>query len=167
MTKKDVGSKALYGTIAIGLAILLTQSKTAEGGSSASTSASALATVIASISISKNRDLVFGEAAPGDSAKTVAPAESASAEFSVTGQPNKSYSISLPGNIDMVKSGGSSSNPDQVISVSSFASNPSGSGNLGAGGSQTLNVGASRAAIRATQETGSYAGSFTLTVTYQ
>jgi hypothetical protein len=94
----------------------------------------------------------------------VAPA--AGASFSIGGAPNAAFSITIPsGTITMTTGGGATL--DQQISVSNFTSSPSGSGTLNAAGAATVNVGATRAAIRGTQASGTYTGTFTVTVAYQ
>ncbi len=137
----------------------------------ASTTANATQVVIAAIAISKVSDLDFGTGIQGDAALPVAPGSSenaSNASFSVTGNPNATYTIDLPADstIKMITGGGGSANTE--INVDSFVSNPAEGtgGTLSAGGSQTLFVGATRAALLATQTPGSYTGSFTVTVAY-
>lgn len=160
-----------YSITLISISILLVCSLRTSvwAASSAQTSANATATVIASIGISKTDDLAFGNAAQGDNSLTIDPATQPgpSATFTVTGQANTAYDITLPsdGTIIMITDDGGVD--DEKINVNSFTSNPSGSGNTGAGGSQTLNVGATRAAISASQVAGSYTASFNVTVAYQ
>ena len=131
-------------------------------GSTASAPANATATVLASIAITKTRDLAFGSGVPGDGAKLVAASDpTASASFNVTGAASKAYNITLPaGSINM-------SNGAATIGVSAFTSSPATSGVLSGAGAQTITVGATRAALSPTQAPGSYSGSFTVTVTYQ
>ena len=143
--------------------------KQANAASSDNTTADATCTVIASISITKTQDLQFGNASQSDVAKTVDPAADTtnSAAFTVAGQASTAYDITLPADATITMITGAGGTADEQIDVDSFASSPSGSGNTGAGGSQTLYVGATRAAILATQTAGSYTASFTVTVAYQ
>lgn len=136
----------------------------AHAGSSASASASATAIVLTSIAITKTRDLSFGVGAQGDAAKVIAPTDAAnSARFNVTGSANAAYNITLPANGTVNLTNGAN-----TIAVSAFTSNPGVSaGQLSAAGSQVLSIGATRAALSATQAPGTYTGSFTVTVTYQ
>lgn len=137
----------------------------------ASVNANANQTVTAAIAIAKVSDLEFGSAAQGDAAKTVAPGSSENAEnasFTVTGQASTAYTITLPadGVVKMITAGGGSANTE--INVNSFVSNPAAGANglLDGSGTQTLFVGATRAALGASQNTGSYTGSFSVTVVY-
>lgn len=159
-----LSNKEIVATLAL---MTLFSSVIGRAGSSASTTAQALATVIASINISRTQDLNFGQAAPGDGAKTVGSADTInSAAFSVTGEASKVYTITLPSStVTMTTSGGSTA--DRQIDITTFTSNPSSTGTLASNGTQTLYVGATRAAVRNTQETGSYSGTFTVTVAYQ
>lgn len=133
-----------------------------------STTADALQVVIASLSISKVSDLDFGSAPQGDPLKVVAAgtAEDASnASFNIAGAPSTAYTITLPSNGTVVmQTAGGGTNKD--IAVDSFASFPSGTGLLDGSGNQLLLVGATRAALGASQVTGSYTGSFTVAVVY-
>jgi len=143
--------------------------------SSATASSSASATVITAIAISNTAALNFGEVIAGGSTGTVvvttAGARSATggaalgsasgvaaASFTVTGDANNTYAITLPAS-DSVASGAN------TMTVDTFVSNPSGTGDLGAGGSQTLLVGATLQ-VGISQATGSYTGSFDVTVAY-
>jgi hypothetical protein len=80
------------------------------------------------------------------------------ATFAVTGAANAAYSITLP--VSIVLTG-----PAGTMTVSPFASSPSGTGLLGATGQQQLNVGATLN-VSANQADGDYSGSFPVTVAY-
>lgn len=82
------------------------------------------------------------------------------ASFSVTGDPNLTYAISLPGNGIVALTSGAN-----TMAINDFTSNPALIGQLSAGGSQTLAVGATLS-VGGSQPTGSYSGSFTVTVNY-
>lgn len=119
------------------------------------------------IKINSTSDLNFGTAAQGATSKTVPAGTSETAEnasFAVSGDNSVSYTITLPSSISMRTSG--ANNPTRNITVSSFTSYPVGTGLLDGSGSQNLYVGATRAAILSNQVTGSYSGSFSITVVY-
>ncbi|MGM9480993.1 DUF4402 domain-containing protein [Roseateles sp. NT4] len=84
------------------------------------------------------------------------------AQFTISGTPNAVFTISLP--IDgstFLTDGGSGS-----MALNSFSSSPSVTGVLSGGGTQTINVGATLS-VGNLQGTGSYSGSFNVTVNYQ
>jgi hypothetical protein len=85
----------------------------------------------------------------------------AAAQFLVSGNPNASYSISLPvGTVTLT----SSSN---TMEVNNFTSSPSPNGSLSGGvtGTQVLYVGATLT-VGSNQAIGSYSGGFDVTVNY-
>jgi len=127
------------------------------------------------IGISNTRELAFGEMVAGISAGTavVAPAGTrsltggvsagnsggiTSASFTVTGIPLLTFSISLPSSTALTSGAHS-------MTVNTFTSSPSGSGQIGALGSQVVTVGATLQ-VGASQSSGSYSGSFSVTVVY-
>lgn len=144
----------------------------------ATASANATATVVTPISITKQADLQFGKFIAGGSGGTVVitPAGSRSATagvtlyapgsvqtaaaFNVTGDGSSTYAITLPADGTITLSDGASN----TMAVSSFTSNPSGTGTLTAG-NQTLDVGATLV-VAANQAAGSYTGSFNVSVDY-
>lgn len=84
-----------------------------------------------------------------------------SAEFTVQGDPNATYSIDLPADGTVVLTG-----PGADMALTNFTSSPSGAGGqLGASGSQALSVGATLHANDG-QASGSYSGSFSVIVNY-
>lgn len=86
------------------------------------------------------------------------------ATFTVGGQANLTYAITLPTNGTVnITTGGAG--PTETMAVSDFTSNPSGTGTIGGGGTQTLKVGAKITTV-ASQVTGVYTGTFTVTVLY-
>lgn len=137
------------------------------GAQAASTTAQALLDVRAAISIAQVNDLDFGFVYQGASAGTVATGDAGAAEFTVTGAPSTAYTITLPadGVVTMITGGGGA---NETVAVSSFTSNPAvgANGMLGVGGTQTLLVGATHAAIPAAQVVGLYAATFTVDVVY-
>ena len=127
------------------------------------------------IGISNTRGLVFGELVAGATSGTavVTPAGSrtltggvatgnsggiTSASFTVTGLPLLTYSITLPGSTSITAGGNS-------MTVNTFTSTPSGTGQLSVLGSQALTVGATLV-VGASQASGSYSGTFSVTVVY-
>lgn len=85
-----------------------------------------------------------------------------SASFDVSGTANATYQITLPadGTITLTGSNGGS------MPVSSFASSPSGKGQLSSIGTQTLQVGATLG-VGSSQTPGAYSGSFNVTVVFE
>ncbi|AEG91846.1 DUF4402 domain-containing protein [Ramlibacter tataouinensis] len=83
------------------------------------------------------------------------------AQFSLAGEPHAAYSIGLPadGSVVLTNAAG------HTMPVQSFFSSPSGSGQLGPGGTQTMSVGASLG-VAAGQRVGNYSGSFQVFLNY-
>lgn len=131
----------------------------------------------AAISLSNTQALAFGAFVAGTGGSVViAPsgARSASggvvlvssntgaaAQFSVSGDPNLTYSITLPVNGSVTLSDGAGNS----MSLSNFTSSPSGMGQLSGAGTQQLSVGATLT-VGNNQPTGAYSGSFAVTVNY-
>lgn len=87
--------------------------------------------------------------------------EGAAAQFTVSGDPDATYTIQLPGN-DFVKLTG----PGADMVINDVVSSPSGAGGqLGGSGSQTLSVGGALS-VGSGQPPGNYSGSLTVTVNY-
>jgi hypothetical protein len=144
-----------------------------------SATASASATIVTPIAISKTVDMNFGNVAVSTTAGTVImtpagirtltggvtlPATTGTvtaASFNVTGAANYTYAITLPGSALTITSGAN------TMTVSTFTSNPATTGTLSGTGSQTLNVGATLN-VTASQAAGTYtsASPFTVTVNY-
>lgn len=83
------------------------------------------------------------------------------AQFTVSGEPNATYTIQLPGD-DFVSLAG----PGTKMFINNFTSSPSGvEGQLGAGGSQVLSVGGTLN-VDSGQAPGSYPVTFSVTVNY-
>jgi hypothetical protein len=163
----------------VGLSMVLTLSA-AGVFAQASATANASATIVTPISISKTVDMNFGNVAVqtatgGTVVMTPAGVRSATggvtlpttvgtvaaAVFTVSGQGNYTYAITLP-STDLTITNGSS-----TMAVNTFTSNPSPTGTLSAGGTQTLSVGATLN-VSAAQAAGLYtsASPFTVTVNY-
>ena len=161
-------AKAILVTATAGGMVLASGS-----ASAASDTATASATVMQSISITKNNDLDFGAFSPStggtvvigtDSSrsKTSAVVLSSSdtgnrAQFTVTGTADATYAITLPGSATLT-------GPGTDMSVGTFTSNPSGTGTL-TGGSETLYVGATLT-VASGQTAGAYTGTFDVSVEY-
>jgi len=144
----------------------------------ATTSASASATIITPITIVKTVDMNFGNVAVSASlAGTVAmdpsgvrttgggggvtlPATAgtvAAASFTVSGQANYTYAITLPSTATISSSG-------NTMTVNGFTSSPATTGALSAGGTQTLTVGATLN-VAAAQASGVYTNATGVPVT--
>jgi hypothetical protein len=138
--------------------------------------ANATARIITPISLSKTADLNFGDVVPSGALGTVvvspagvrsatggaslgSGAAVTAAAFTVSGQGSATYAITLPASTIVTKGGGVN------MTVDTFTSNPSGTGALSGGGSQNLTVGATLN-VAASQATGTYTGTFDVTVTY-
>jgi hypothetical protein len=144
-----------------------------------SATATATATILSPISITKNADLSFGNiiAGPGGTV-TVSTADTragvgvtlpvatpgtvTSARFTVNGTGTSTYAITLPANHTITRVGFA-----ETMTVDNFTSTPSGTGAL-VGGTQELVVGA-RLTVGAAQVPGTYtnAAGFTVTVNYK
>lgn len=84
------------------------------------------------------------------------------AQFTITGTASAAFSITLPTDGTVFLSDGGSGS----MALNSFTSNPSGSGVLSGGGTQQISVGATLT-VGSQQTSGSYSGSFNVTVNYQ
>jgi len=171
--------KKLFFVPLVTMAITLTSGNISFAQASATAAVSA--TVIVPVSLAKNDDMNFGNAAVSASAGGVVILNSASsrsasgtgvtlpattgtvtaANFTVSGAPSYTYAITLPSTASIT--GPSSS----TMTVNSFTSTPSGTGTLSTGGTQTLTVGASLS-VTAGQHTGTYtnASAVPITVNY-
>lgn len=134
-------------------------------------------TALFAISVTNNQGLSFGKfAAASAGSVTISPAGvrsatggvvllgsdgGAAAQFTVSGDSSLTYDIILPvdGVVSLTAAGG------QTLPVRAFTSSPSGTGQLGIGGSQTLRVGATLD-VGSGQAQGAYTGSFEVTVNY-
>lgn len=106
--------------------------------------------------------------APGSGARSasgsvllIASGPGAAAQFTVTGTADAGYTITLPPNGAVTLSNGSA-----TMAVNAFLGVPSGTGQLGAGGSQFLSVGATLT-VGSNQPPGNYTGVFTVEILYQ
>lgn len=136
---------------------------------------SGLRAQIASIALTRNGDLSFGQIVTGVSSGTVVITPSGSrsatggamlgngaaasvASFTVSGEPLATFAVTLPSSITI-------SNGSQTMTIDAFTSTPSGTGTLDASGSETLTLGATLQ-LGASQASGAYAGSFSVRVDY-
>jgi len=142
----------------------------------ASANSTAGATVVTPIAISNSTGLVFGKYSAGSGGTVVmstAGSRSATggvvllsgtagnaAAFSVTGDGNATYTITLPATATVTHT-----DTVTTMSIGTFTSNPSATGTLAAGGTQTVNVGATLTVGNA-QTAGSYSGSYSVSVEY-
>lgn len=143
----------------------------------ADATADADATIMEAITITTTAQLDFGSIIIGDAdvPATVNPDGSvicdpslectgttSPAAFDVSGSPDATYSITLPGTvtIDNSADGGADS-----MDIGLFESDPDTTGTLDGSGAQTLNVGATLT-VGNPQESGAYTGSFQVSVDY-
>lgn len=137
-------------------------------------SANGVAKVVAPISISQTKSLSFGKIAPGNLAgtltistngtKTIKNATEIGGDptsqgvFSVTGNGNAAFSITLPPATSL-------SSGTHTMIVNNFNHDRGVSPTISGGGSRTVNVGATLN-IGANQASGLYAGTYAITVNY-
>lgn len=150
--------------------------------SSTESTAETNATVIAPIAIAKTLSLEFGKVVKG-TAGTVAIATSGTrtdssvalspgtqtgtvraATFAVTGEGAMTYAITLPANDVTVLITGDGVGATKRMELSSFVSDPSGTGTLTAG-AQTLLVGATMT-LDGTEIAGAYTATYSVVVAY-
>ena len=124
--------------------------------------------IVHRLQIKKISDLDFGEASPGDAAKSIAPGSSENREnasFEVAGEPRRSYQIILPqkNSVKLVTGAGG---PHREILIEDFKSSPAKVGVLDGNGKGMVFVGATREALSSRLKTGDYLGQFYVTVVY-
>lgn len=149
---------------------------------SASATAKVTATVVTPIKISKTTDLSFGNIVAGSNRGTVkietnntrtstgditlptsSPGVITAAQFTVSGHPNATYSISVPTSLTVTRQGGT-----ETMVIDNIITNPTTTGTLSENGEQTVKVGATLH-IEANQAIGTYENEngITVTVAYQ
>jgi hypothetical protein len=119
--------------------------------------------ITSSISIVTDANLAFPNCTRNDGSYALLPTAPTAAKFTVSGGPNLQYSIALPATLNITTGAGG---PNGTIVVNNFTTSPVSPVSLGASGSSSFNVGATRAAILSTQTLGTYSGTFTVTVSY-
>lgn len=87
------------------------------------------------------------------------------ATYSVTGEPGKSYSITLPATITVTSAPFSMTVSNLLAKPASGAASFNATGTIGSGGSEQFTIGATLN-VAAGQEEGLYTGTFAITVTY-
>jgi hypothetical protein len=127
------------------------------------------------ITLTLQQNLAFGDVYAGPSAGTVVLDPNGlrtfsggvqlgtlspfyAASFTVTGAPNASYAITLPGTVTL-------SAPGATLLLSSLVTSPALTGQFNAGGAQTLTLGGTLQ-VAANQLDGDYSGTFPVTVAY-
>lgn len=163
--------------VALALAALTLGTYSFAAQNTATGTGTANARIITAISIVPGTALNFGDVVPSAVAGTVSVDAAgvrtsaggatlgsatgvAAGAFTVNGQANATYAITLPANgVVTVASGANTMN------VNNFVSNPAGTGTLSAGGSQALAVGATLS-VGISQAAGSYTGTYQVTVAY-
>ena len=180
MLEKLSRSRALLAVATIATMIGIGLFQKVEASSTANATATSNSNIITSIGITMVTNLNFGDAAQSDPAKTMDPSTAptgagwagtpARGSFSVTGQVSHAYSVSIaPASVTMITGAGGA---NQTIVVNAFtyysltaASTTSAA--LNAGGTDTLYLAGTQAAIGATQVAGTYVSpNITVTVTY-
>lgn len=147
----------------------------------ASATATSTATIVTPISIAKDIDMNFGNVAvtatpgtviltpistrsiTGGTTLPVVTGTVAAASFTVTGMPAYTYAITLPStDLTITRQTGV-----ETMIVNAFTSSPTPTGTIGAGGTQTLTVGATLN-VAAAQVAGVYVSGtpFSVTVNY-
>lgn len=145
------------------------------GSNAATATASMSAVVLSPISITKISDLSFGDVYPdiaaigtisidsgsnriAGGAAALGPTSGTAAQFTVTGEANAAYVLSLPTTAVSLNSP-----TGDTMSVDSFIND--GTGALNGGGTEIVSVGATLH-VGAKQVPGSYSGTFDVTVNY-
>lgn len=140
--------------------------------------ATAHATILSPLTITKSIDLDFGNITVGTSGGTVLlltnntrsatggvvlpsalPGTISSAKFITGGYPNATYDITLPTSVILTNPGG------VTMTATNFTSTPSVTGTLNSGGTEDIYVGATLNVV-ASQAIGEYSGSFEVSVNY-
>lgn len=135
-----------------------------DGGALVSTTALVKLGVIASLSVSKIRDMRFRTALPLEGQYSVSTESMDSAAFLIQGEPNREIQLRLPDSISVSAVGSAKSQP---ILIRSFRSTPLSPMSLGAAGTQTIAIGATRDAIPQGQADGQYTGTYHFEISYQ
>ena len=168
---------------ALATAIFFASASSNTASAQATATASATATIVTPISISKTADMHFGNiavSASNNGSVELAPAGTrlatggvtlpavtgspAAASFTVSGEANYTYAITLPSSpIQLAHT----TNATLTMDAAAFTSSPSSTGTLSGTGTQILNVGATLG-VAAGQAAGTYTTTtnFDVTVNY-
>ena len=147
------------------------------GQSSATANANAGANILKPIAITNTQDLDFGDiisqtaeftvtvttagARSASNATAILTAVGEQATFSVTGQENQTFKVTLPPSVSIITDGGVNS-----MSIAGFNHDLGTTPKLDGTGKATLNVGAVLT-VGAAQAAGAYTGTFDVTVAYE
>ncbi len=159
-----------------GLAGLGALALDSEPASAASDTGTANATIIAPITISANLTLEFGQIVTGASPSvvristadarslvsgdaTLAGGTFRAATFNITGEPSTTYAITLPAGAATLTSGAN------TMTVDTWVSSVGATSTLSGGGTDSFTIGADLN-VGGSQATGSYTGTYTVTVDY-
>ena len=154
----------------------ITMATTWTPAQAATATATVDANIIMAIGMTTRNGLSFGDISAGPTSGTVILTPSGArtatgganvntstsgnpSTFDVQGEPNASFSISLPVSVILTNSA------SQTMTVDNFTSSPTPSGVLDSSGRQTLFVGATLN-VSANQPFGSYSGQMSVTVDY-
>lgn len=159
--------RILILTLVLGLSLPLV----ARAQASASESATVTANVVATLAITKNQNLAFGDVAQGTSS-TIAVTDADAVKFTVSGEPNKAVTFSLT-SPSTLADGSSHTLPftsavqynttDNAASANALTNNST--INLSAGGHLFVYLGGTVTAAVG-QTTGLYSGTYTVQVDY-
>lgn len=144
-------------------------------GTTATDDAIATARIITPITLTNTQGLAFGNIAASAAVGTVTVSPAGirtntggvtpsaigtfnNAVYTATGEVNATYSISLPASVNIASGA-------NTMMVNGFTSDPTPTGLIGAGGSQTINVGATLN-VGANQPSGDYSGTYNVTIAY-
>lgn len=162
-----------------GLFLMAISAESVKAQNTATETANAAATIVTPISITKTVDLNFGAIVPSSIAGTVVVGSDntisgtggvtlipqlgthSAASFTVNGEANATFYVTLPGITTTLTRGGGT----ETMTVSSFSHNATGTPQLDASGVKNFNVGATLT-VAASQAGGVYNGTFDVTVTY-
>jgi len=157
-------TKRMFALIAIVGSFFVGSNAFGQGGNTASDTGTATASVIASLTLTNTEDLEFGEGIQGDAAYT--PNTPFRAIFNVTGEPDRFFNVNLPADSTVVMTTGAGGT-NETIAVDSFITGGGTQKQLGSGGIAAFLVGATRAALGASQVPGLYSATFTVSIIYQ
>jgi len=174
----------LFRSIVIGVLAAAGITSVAHAQANASTSATGTVTIFRPITLTKNTDLSFGtlvRPSTGSGTVTIAQADGARsftggvallntgpnapagrATYTVNGEGGQTFSITVPANFTMTRTGGSET---IVVTLTPTATTGTLSNALGSAGSATFGVGG-ELPVSDTTATGAYTGTFSTTVAY-